>query len=96
MTFIFIHILKSTFKKKATLLFLVSIKMSAININLKIKVKKKGLRIFTRFSHRNLRKRKNMHNKLVLDFLFTSFEITPMLLNNLSNFFFIYLTVLSM
>lgn len=71
--------------------------MSAINIHLKIKVKKKnkGLRIFTRFFNRKLKGRKKTC-RLVLDCLYTSFDITPMLMNNLSNFFYIYFTLPSM
>lgn len=63
--------------------------MSAIIIHLKIKVKKKnkGLRIFTRFFNRKLKRREKKTCRLVLDCLYTSFDITPMLMNNLSNFF---------
>lgn len=67
----------------------VSIKMFAININLKIKEKKRGLRIFTRFYHSWEKEEKNpcITLRLILDFVFKSFDITPMLLNNLSNFY---------
>lgn len=60
--------------------------MFAININLKIKEKKRGLRIFTRFYH-SWEKKTCITLRLVLDFVFKSFDITPMLLNNLSNFY---------
>lgn len=66
-----------------------SIKMIAININLKIKVKKKVSEYSLVSITVEKKKKKNpcITLRLVLDFVFTSFDITPMLLNNLSNFY---------
>lgn len=64
-----------------------SIKMIAININLKIKVKKKVSEYSLVSITVEKKKKKKPCIKLVLDFVFTSFDITPMLLNNLSNFY---------
>lgn len=65
--------------------------MFAININLKIKVKKRGLmqNIHSFLSQLRKRREKNpcITLRLVLDFVLKSFDITPMLLNNLSNFY---------
>lgn len=64
--------------------------MFAININLKIKVKKKrSQNIHSFLSQLRKRREKNpcITLRLVLDFVFKSFDITPMLLNNLSNFY---------
>lgn len=64
--------------------------MFAINFNLKIKVKKK----VSEYSLVSItvEKKKEKKNtcitlRLVLDVVFTSFDVTPMLLNNLSDFF---------
>lgn len=66
-----------------------SIKMIAIYINLKIKVKKKVSEYSLVSITVEKKKKKNpcITLRLVLDFVFTSFDITPMLLNNLSNFY---------
>lgn len=66
-----------------------SIKMIAININLKIKVKKKVSEYSLVSITVEKKKKKNpcITLRLVLDFVFTSFDITPILLNNLSNFY---------
>lgn len=66
-----------------------SIKMIAININLKIKVKKKvsEYSLVSITVEKKKKKTPCITLRLVLDFVFTSFDITPMLLNNLSNFY---------
>lgn len=66
-----------------------SIKMIAININLKIKVKKKvsEYSLVSITVEKKKKKKTCITLRLVLDFVFTSFDITPMLLNNLSNFY---------
>lgn len=63
--------------------------MIAININLKIKVKKKVSEYSLVSITVEKKKEKNpcITLRIVLDFVFTSFDITPMLLNNLSNFY---------
>lgn len=64
--------------------------MFAININLKIKVKKKISEYsLVSITVEKKKKKKNpcITLRLVLDFVFKSFDITPMLLNNLSNFY---------
>lgn len=90
MTFISVHILKSIFKKKATFLFLYLLKCLLLILTLRSKWKKKGFRIFTRFYHsweKEGKKNTCITLRLVLDIVFTSFDVTPMLLNNLSDFF---------
>lgn len=77
-------------QKESHISFFVSIKMFAINFNLKIKVKKKRFQNIHSFLSQ-LRKRRKKNTcitlRLVLDVVFTSFDVIPMLLNNLSDFF---------
>lgn len=63
--------------------------MFAININLKIKVKKKvsEYSLVSITVEKKKKKKPCITLRLVLDFVFKSFDITPMLLNNLSNFY---------
>lgn len=89
MTFISVHILKSKFKKKATFLFRYLLKCLLLILTLDQSKKKRSQNIYSFLSQLRKRRRKNtcITLRLVLDVVFTSFDVTPMLLNNLSNFY---------
>lgn len=89
MTFISVHILKSKFKKKATFLFQYLLKCLLLILTLRSKKKKEVSEYSLVSITVEKKKKKNpcITLRLVLDFVFTSFDITPMLLNNLSNFY---------